>query len=192
MKKVFCSALFLICLVSFSSLWAQKIYLKAVAPPGAFGGLVKGNVMARGHENEIEVLSYSNGVAGCVPNFGRQGEGACRTSVGALAFMMQFAEGVNPLRYFALNGERLRTADFVFEKPGREIGLVYYKIHMENVTVVSLQESGSGGEPPTFSIEFSASRIAWGVYRQNANGTTELASSVGFNLATNTPWTYAF
>lgn len=192
MKKVFCSALFLICFVSFSTLWAQKIYLKAIAPAGNFSGLIKGNVTARGHENEIEVLSYSEGVAGCVPNFSKQGAAACKTSVGNLAFMMQFAEGVNPLRYFALNGERLRTADFVFEKASGEGGVAFYKIHMEDIAVVSLQESGAEGEPPVFSVEFAASRIAWGVYKQRADGSFELASSVGFNLATNTPWTYTF
>lgn len=192
MKKFLFGTAFLTCFVSFSSLRAQKIYLKAIAPSGNFAGLIKGNVNDARHANEIEVLSYSEGVAGCVPNFSRQGANACKTSISNLAFMMQFAEGVNPLRYFALNGERLRSADFVFEKASGEGGAAFYKIHMEEVAVVSLQESGAGGETPMFSVEFAASRIAWGVYKQDARGQYQLASSVGFNLATNSPWTYSF
>jgi type VI protein secretion system component Hcp len=65
---------------------------------------------------------------------------------------------------------------------------------MEDVSVTSAQESGSGGgdSTPTVSISFAPTRIAWAIYQQKPDGSLELANTFGINLATNTVWTYSF
>lgn len=190
MKKVFYVLLLLLCTAFFTQLQAQT-YLKAVAPPGDLGGQIIGDSKQKGHENEIEVLSYSQGVAGCTSNLSRGGLNACKASVGSLNFMMQFNPGLNQLRSLVLSGKRLQTADFVFEKAAGDMKMVYYKIHMEDVAVVTVQESGSS-ELPMVSVEFAAARIAWAIYSQDQTGQTKLVNKVGFNVATNTFWSYSF
>ena len=192
MKKLCSSLLLLFVFMAFHSN-AQDVFLKAMGPSGsAYPGLIKGDATERGHENEIKVLSYSTGVAGCPVGAPTNGAKACKVSVSSLSFMTQFSEGVNPLRHFALTGTILPTADFVFEKSsGGGAPNAYYKIHMEDVTVSSIQESGSS-EMPMFAVEFSAARIAFGVYKQNSSGNFVLASSVGYNVATNSSWSYSF
>ena len=193
-KLVYFFVFFAMLSISITAL-AQDIYLKAMGPANsAFPGLIKGSSKDKGHEGEIEVFSYSQGIAGCVPKTGNAGSGACKATVGSLNFMMELVEGTNPFRQFVFTGVKLPTADFVFEKRAGERNIVTYKIHMEDVTVVTQQESGSvgGGGAPTVSVEFSATRIAWGIYEQDESGRSQLVNTVGFNVATNTLWTYAF
>ena len=71
---------------------------------------------------------------------------------------------------------------------------MFFKIHLEDVTVTSAQESGStGGDgTPAVSLSIAASRIAWAIYRQKDDGSMELANSIGFNVATGAIWSYTF
>jgi type VI secretion system secreted protein Hcp len=196
MKKCFLLPVLLLCASFFFQVNAQDIFLKAMAPPGGdYGGLIKGGSNQQSHQNEIEVLSYSNGMSSCLPNFnGGAGGQACKPSVGSVFVMMPMTQGVDQLRYFLLTGVKLPTADFSFVKTGGDgVGFTYYKIHMEDIVVVSVQESASaGGGTPMVSVEFAASRIAWANYTQNQGGNTTLASKVGYNIATNSIWNYAF
>jgi len=197
MKKLSSLSVLLLCTAFCLRLNAQNIFLKAVAPAGGdYGGIIKGGSLSEAHENEIEVISYSAGLSACTPNFSNGGgQQACKPSIGSLNFLMPLSGGVNQLKYSLLTGLRLLTADFAFEKPS-DVGphsSAYYRIHMEDVVVVSVQESGSdGGGVPTVSIELAASRVAWAMYTVNPQGTNTLSSKLGYNLATNTVWNYAF
>ena len=193
MKRTFCFSLLLVCLGFFSQVHAQGIFIKAMAPAGGdYGGLIKGGSKKDKHANEIEAYSYSSGIAGCTPSFSKGGLQACKPSVGSVNFLMPLSPGVNQLKYFLLTGTPLVSADFVFEKRSGESSVVYYKVHMENIVVVTVQESAGGGETPTISVEFAPSRIAWATYEQKEDGSTVLANSLGFNLATNSIWNYIF
>jgi type VI secretion system secreted protein Hcp len=194
-KHLFLSSL-LLCATFFFRLNAQDIYLKAMAPPGGdYGGLIKGGSTSDGHQNEIEVLSYSTGMSSCTPSFnGGAGMQACKPSIGSVNFMMPMSGGVDQLKYFMLTGLKLPTADFAFVKAGGDNNFTYYKIHMEDVVVVSVQESGSaGGGVPMVSVELAAPRIAFANYTQNGqSGQTTLSSKIGYNIATNSIWNYGF
>lgn len=194
MKKVFGFSLLLLFIGLVANSQSYRVYMKAVAPPGELGGMIIGNATADKHKNEIEVLSYSQGVTSCSPNATRGGLGACKASVSDLSIMTQLSPGVNQLRALTFTGKKLVSVDLVFERKTGDQNAVFYKIHMEDVTVTSLQESGSegGDDNPTVSASFAASRIAWAIYKQNTNGALELANTVGFNVATNALWNYTF
>jgi type VI secretion system secreted protein Hcp len=192
MKKIVSLTLLLASAV-FSNINAQDIFLKALAPSGgSYGGLINGGSNKDGHQNEIEVLSYSQGMASCAPNFNGGGGQACKPSIGSLTLMMRLSPGLNQLKYFLLTGLHLVSGDFVFEKPGNDNSFVYYRIRMEDIAVVSIQESSSGSETPTISVELAASKIAWAIYTQDPTGNTTPPTKLGYNLATNTIWNYNF
>lgn len=193
MKKGFCFLLLLLSAGFLTALHAQNIFLKAKAPKaGDLGGMIIGNVTQAGHEKEVGVLSYSWGIAGCDPNINSNGSGACKASPSDFTFMTEFSPGVNQLRYMIFTGTKLQSADFVFEKNGGNgTAYTYYKVHMEDITVTSVQESGSF-DIPTVSVSLAATRIAWAIYQQDNTGQTVLINKTGFNLATNTVWNYSF
>lgn len=192
MKKVFCFSLLLLSVSFLAHSQGQTTYLKAIAPPGELGGMIIGNSVAKGHEKEIEVLSYSHGIASCSPNALKGGGlGACKASLSDLSLMMVMSPGLNQLRYLTFTGKKLLSADLVMERNGADKPMAFYKIHLEDVTVTSVQESGSS-ETPIVSVSFSATRIAWAIYEQKEGGSLELVNKVGFNLGNNTVWNYSF
>ena len=194
MKKVFCFSLLLLFISFVANSQSYKIFMKAVAPPGELGGMIIGNATDDKHNNEIEILSYSQGVASCSPSATRGGLGACKASISDLSIMMTLSPGVNQLRALTLTGKKLLSADMAFERNTAGGAAVFYKIHMEDVAVTSAQESGSGGgdSTPTVSISFAPTRIAWAIYQQKPDGSLELANTFGINLTTNTVWNYSF
>jgi type VI secretion system secreted protein Hcp len=166
-----------------------------MAPPGELGGMIIGTSVAKGHENEIEVFSYSEGISSCSPNAQKGGGlGACKASVSDLSIMTKLSPGYNQLRALTFTGKKLLSADLVFEKRVADGRAVFFKIHMEDIAVTSAQESGSAGgdDTPTISISFAPSRIAWAIYQQKADGSLELANTFGINVATNALWNYTF
>ena len=68
MKKVSCFLLLLLFIGSAANAQSFDMYLKAMAPPGDLGGMIIGTATAKGHENEIEVFSYSQGISSCSSN----------------------------------------------------------------------------------------------------------------------------
>lgn len=196
MKKVSCFLLLLLFIGSAANAQSFDMYLKAMAPPGDLGGMIIGTATAKGHENEIEVFSYSQGISSCSSNVtkGGGGLGACKASVSDLSIMTRLSPGYNQLRALTFTGKKLLSADMVFERNTAGSPAVFYKIHMEDVSVTSAQESGSGGgdSTPTVSISFAPTRIAWAIYQQKPDGSLELANTFGINLATNAVWNYSF
>jgi type VI protein secretion system component Hcp len=60
---------------------------------------------------------------------------------------------------------------------------------MENVTITSLQESGSN-EKPTYSASFAAEKIAWQNTAIKGDGTAGLKTSYGWDIVNNVEWLY--
>ena len=195
MKKVFCFSLLGLFVAFVANAQSYDMYLKAIAPPGDLGGMIIGTATAKGHENEIEIFSYSQGIASCSPNLTKGGgQGSCKASISDLSIMTKLSPGLNQLRSLTFTGKRLLSADMAFEKRTPTGQATFYKIHMEDVAVTSAQESGStgGDDAPTVSISFAPSRIAWAIYQQNAGGSMQLVNTFGINVASNTVWNYSF
>src|SRR5215203_728411 len=117
MKKVFCFSLLLLFIGFAANAQSFEMYLKAMAPPGELGGMIIGTSVVKGHENEIEVFSYSEGISSCSPNAPKSGgSGACKASVSDLSIMTKLSPGYNQLRALTFTGTKLLSADLVFEK----------------------------------------------------------------------------
>jgi type VI secretion system secreted protein Hcp len=194
MKKT-CSSLLAVLsfMFSISSVNAQ-IFLKATPASGTPYPVISGGSTAKGYENQINVEAYSLGIAGCPAEAGHgAGAGACKTSIGALSIMMQINSSVIPFKYYVTTGKHLPSVDLAFLKTGGEnTAYEYYKIHMEDVVISSMQESASGNESPQFSVELNALRIAWAYIPQNDKGGIGPSSTFAWDVAANKSWNYTF
>lgn len=132
-----------------------------------------------GHINEIDVLSNS------------QGEDYCSTcakpSISDFSFLIALSPATISFKKLLLNGTKLTSVDVTYIKGGTT-PLEYYKVHMENVTVESVQESASS-EIPTISVSLAPDRIAW---QQIKTAGTTLKTSYGWDIIANTEWLYVF
>ena len=88
-----------------------------------------------------------------------------------------------------LTGEHLKKVDVYFRKGTASFD--YYNIHMEDVTITSVQQAGSS-ETPTISMTFSAKKIAWQYTVEKADGSAGTKTKTGWDFSTNTEWNYVF
>src|SRR6476620_10984281 len=122
----------------------SKVFTQTSVVMKAFNGTTKlnGGSTVPGHLNEIDVFANSSGQVLCAecskPNFQ------------SFAFMISLSSATISFRKLLLTGTKLKSVDVVSIKGGTT-PLEYYKIHIDSVTVESIQESASS-EIPTFSV----------------------------------------
>lgn len=85
-----------------------------------------------------------------------------------------------------VTGNVLKTVDIIYDKPMGDNQEDFYKIHMEEALITSIQHSGSQ-ENPMESISFACSRIKVS-YNPEDNGSLKGFIDKGFNLLTLKPW----
>lgn len=187
MRKIFTLLFFTGALLSTRG-YSQDIFIKIAT--------IEGESTQVGHKNEIGVYSYSHGIVSCVPTNtgGGGGNGACKVTVTPLALLIKFDKSNIALKNAILMGTHLPFADMVFLKTGGDAKpYAYYKMHMEDVTVTSLQESGSeGSSGPSLSMEVSFTKVAWQYTQQSTDGGAGTKSTVGWDISSNKPWSYSF
>jgi type VI secretion system secreted protein Hcp len=129
---------------------------------------IQGESTLSGHANEIEILSYSNGISSCnLVSSGGTKNSTCKPIASDISFMMVLDRSNVQLKNAITSGKIIPSADFTYIFLGAT-PFEYYKIHMENINVVSIQESGSN-EKPTVSLSLAFSRIAWQYTMQDPN-----------------------
>ena len=190
MRQLIYSSFISIALLFAYSLNSQ--ILVNITGTGNFPGQVQGESTITGFENQIEATAYSNAIAGCQSTVSGSGGGACKTSIGSLAFTMKINRSVIPLKYFATNGLTLPSVDISFRSNNADGKYVYYRIRLENVLVSAIEEGGTTSELPTISVELTPGRIAWAYYQQKSGGSPTLTASHGWSIADHTPWNYQF
>jgi type VI secretion system secreted protein Hcp len=129
---------------------------------------IQGESILSGHTNEIDILSYSQGISSCNQvSSGSNKTSTCKPIASEMNFMMVLDRATMQLKSAITTGKIINSADFTYIKLG-ETPFEYYKVHMENINVVSVQESGSS-EKPTVSLSLAFSRIAWKYTMQDPN-----------------------
>lgn len=175
MKKIICLLFAAVFIFTCSNTFSQtSVVMKAL------NGTTKlnGGSTVPGHTNEIDVLSNSQGVDFCAE--------CVKPSFSSFSFMIVLSPAVISLKKLLLNGTKLTSVDITYIKGGTT-PVVFYKIHMENVTIENIQESASS-EIPTIAISFAPERVAW--QQSNLVGTSK--TSYGWDIIGNVEWLYAF
>jgi type VI secretion system secreted protein Hcp len=112
-------------------------------------------------QDAIDILSFSFGatqtaVIGAGSSGGEARSG--RANVQDVT-IMKVVDKVSPLLFDdCVTGNYLTKVDIVYDKPMGDDQQDYYKIHMENALITSIQHSGSS-ENPMESISFAFSKI---------------------------------
>jgi type VI secretion system secreted protein Hcp len=149
---------------------------------GAFE--IKGDSTVKGHEDEIQLLSYSFGASNRGSRHEAKGGGTEKGDFGDMSFMVKTSKAT-PLLFLAVaSGKHIDKATLYVSKSGGDDPVVYLEVEMTDCLVSSWQTSGSdGGESgmESFSLNFAEVKV---IYRgQKADGTPEADVTQGWKIA---------
>ena len=161
-----------------SSAFAQQVNAVLKAMNGTTK--LNGGSTVPGHINEIDILSYSQGESFCA--------GCLKADFSDLSVLMSLNAATISLKKLQVNGTKLTSVDLTYIK-NTTTTIEFYKVHMENVTIESIQESGSS-EIPTYSVSFFPDKIAWQNTIIKGDGTAGAKSSYGWDVVNNVEWLY--
>ena len=112
-------------------------------------------------QDAIDILSFSFGASQtAVIGVGSSG-GEARAGRANLRdiSIMKVVDKTSPLLFDdCVTGNYLKTVDIIYDKPMGDDQQDYFKIHLENALITSIQHSGSN-ENPMESISFAYSKI---------------------------------
>jgi type VI protein secretion system component Hcp len=171
---MFAATFILFCSSGFAQTYTT--YIRALDNNGV---LVNGGSTAPGHLKEIESLSYSIGIAKCI---------TCQPDVSDYSFMMILNPGTITLKQLSLKGLHLQSVDITYHRSTNNFD--FYKIHMEDVVVESVQDSGSS-ETPTIAVSIKPARIAWMFTATNSDGLSAgQRTKGGWDVVGQVEWIY--
>jgi type VI secretion system secreted protein Hcp len=140
-------------------------------------------------QNAIDILSFSFGASqSSVIGVGSSG-GEARAGRANLhdVTIMKVVDKTSPLLFDdCVTGNYLKTVDIIYDKPMGDSQEDYYKIHMENALITSIQHSGSN-ENPVESISFAYSKIKVS-YNPEEDGSLKGYVDKGFDVLKLKPW----
>jgi len=140
-------------------------------------------------QNAIDILSFSFGasqtqVIGAASSGGESRAG--RANVQDVS-IMKVVDKTSPLLFDdCVTGNILKTVDVIYDKPMGDNQEDFYKIHMEDALITSIQHSGSS-ENPMESITFACSRVKVS-YNPEDQGALKGFIDKGYNMLTLKPW----
>lgn len=169
-----------------------KIFLKF--------GTIEGESTVKGHEKEIVILSYEQGVEVATAG-GGGGASSGRPRFSGVRIRKDVDKASIPMMLACASGQIQRQAIFSFRRnPG---GFVFYKVTLEEVTLTKLlQRAGTEAQYP---LSFEAlnsgdpiqgfldeatltyARIRWEHRTQRANGSVGTTTNGGWDLRNNRP-----
>jgi len=158
---------------------AVNAYLKVDGRPGA----------STSKKDHIDVLSFSFGasmqhVIG--PGSAGAEARAGRANIQDLT-IMKSVDKTSPLLFDdCVTGNVLKTVDLIYDKPMGDQQEDYYKLHMENALITSIQHSGSS-ENPMESISFAFEKYKVS-YNPEEEGKLKGFIDKGFDLLKIKPW----
>jgi len=140
-------------------------------------------------QNAIDILSFSFGATQtAVIGVGSSG-GEARSGRANLQdiSIMKVLDKTSPLLFDdCVTGNYLPSVDIIYDKPMGDDQQDYYKIHLENALITSIQHSGSN-ENPTESISFAYSKIKVS-YNPEEDGSLKGFIDKGFDVLQLKPW----
>jgi type VI secretion system secreted protein Hcp len=139
--------------------------------------------------NAIDILSFSFGASQtAVIGVGSSG-GEARSGRATLndISIMKVVDKTSPLLFDdCVTGNYLSSVDIIYDKPMGDDQQDYYKIHLENALITSIQHSGSN-ENPMESVSFAFSKIKVS-YNPEEDGSLKGFIDKGFDVLKLKPW----
>jgi type VI secretion system secreted protein Hcp len=140
-------------------------------------------------ENAIDILSFSFGASNsAVIGAGSSGaeSRAGRANLSDLT-VMKVLDKTSPLLFDdCVTGNYLKKVDIIYDKPMGDQQEDYFKIHMEEVLITSVQLSGSS-ENPVESVSFAFGKVKVS-YNPEKDGKLAGFIDKGFDVLKLKPW----
>jgi type VI protein secretion system component Hcp len=103
--------------------------------------------------------------------------------------MMSLNPAAVGMRQLLLKGLHLQSVDVIYRKTSGTGTVDFYKMHMEDVTITSYQESGSS-EIPTIAVSINPVRQAWQYTAIKSDGTAGAKTKGGWDFGSNSEYNY--
>lgn len=167
--------LFTLLLPVFAFSQQTNTYLKINDPAGA---MIKGTSVAVGFENAVVVSTINSD--------------ATQKNGGKLSNTITFSMPVS-----GASGEFRRVIGINKPLPSGEItslqngpaNQLIYKLKMENITVISINDALGCNGTMTTTVVLSAERMGWTYFASGRNGQNTVASKYGWDAGKNREWT---
>ena len=140
-------------------------------------------------KNAIDILSFSFGASQTAVIGPGSSGGEARSGRADLAnvSIMKVTDKTSPLLFDdCVTGNIYKTVDVIYDKPVGDSQEDYFKIHMENAMITSVQLSGSN-ENPTESVSFAYGKIKVS-YNPEEDGKLKGFVDKGFDVLKLKPW----
>jgi type VI secretion system secreted protein Hcp len=151
------------------------------------------------HANEIEVLSFGQGLSQTLISNRGGGGGFGKAKFSDVSFRHPIDSASVKLMVASASGEHIKSATFSFRKPGQNQD--YYKVTLSNVLISAVNQVGSTGEqgPLSFDdlkassnatglleeVKLNFTKIEWIFYPQKADGSLGAPIKGGWDLEKN-------
>ena len=140
-------------------------------------------------KDAIDILSFSFGASqtSVIGSGSSGGEARSGRANVADVTVMKVVDKVSPLLFDdCVTGNYLKKVDIIYDKPMGDDQQDYYKIHMEDALITSIQHSGSS-ENPMESVSFAFSKIKVS-YNPEEDGSLKGFIDKGFDVLKLKPW----
>ena|SRR5713101_2955539 len=161
---------------------------------------IDGESALKGHEKEIEVLSYEQAVeVTVVLSGGGGGATAGKSTFSGVRFRKNVDAASVPMLLACASGQHIKEARFTFRR--RLTGFDFYKLTLEDVLVTNIAErAGTGAQYPLSfetlntgasndgfldEVTLNFSRIRWEHRTQRPDGSIGTTTSAGWDVRTN-------
>jgi len=170
MKRIISSVLLIpalfICTITFS----QKILMKASDPFFKFVG----GATLTDYESFFEVQAFSDYAGGC-PTL------PCKVSASGINLQILPTLDIEEFRKAMFKGRMIREADLVKLIPTGKGFFEPFRIHMENIVVVSVSEGDDGQNTIIINVELKPEKMAWRTQELN-NGKSTIINTSGYDF----------
>lgn len=143
---------------------------------------IEGEAGQKGHEKEIEVLSWSWGETQTGSHGHGGGGGAGKVDMHDFSFSMKTCKASPKLMLNCATGEHIKKALLTCRKAGGKQE-EFIKIKFSDLLVSSFQIGGHGGdEIPTDQISLNFAKIEYEYYAQKKDGSLEGPFGAGWDI----------
>ena len=149
-------------------------------------GDIKGESIDAKHRDEIEVLSFSWGVAASGSSTGGSGAGAGKPTFHDLSFVHIVDKASPKLLEACATGMHVKEATLTHRKAGKEQH-EYLIVKMSDVTITAVAHGGSSGQPSPETVSLAFAKVEFQYRPQKPDGSLDAAIHFKYDIRANKP-----
>ena len=146
---------------------------------------IQGESKISGHEDEIDILSWSWGMSQSGTTHVGGGGGAGKVNINDITFTKYVDKATTKLMRTCCNGEHIKEAVLTVRKAGKD-PIDYIKITFSQILVASLETGGTGEQDRlTENVNFNFGKVKIGYTPQKEDGTADAEIEMNWNIEKN-------